>query len=149
MASLPLRSVYLDAVRDFSRPTIKKVPNGDVINITDSYTRLLSTFTSGEILPIRLRIMGYQKPNYFHNQVFGCLCNKFKPHFLNTINLHGFLFLDILLPYFLSKIPKQYSKIHKTQVNIGVWDEQRIVRLKLEQGISIAPILIKQQKNYF
>jgi len=61
MASLPLRFVYVDGARDPSRPTTATLPNGDVINTTNSYSRLLSFFTSGGITPEKLREMGYRK----------------------------------------------------------------------------------------
>lgn len=69
MASLPLRFVYVDGARDPSRPTTATLPNGDVINTTNSYSRLLSFFTSGEITPEKLREMGYRKLDALLRQV--------------------------------------------------------------------------------
>lgn len=69
MASLPLNFVYVDGVRDNSRPTTGRLPSGDVINITYSYTKLLSYFTSGEISPMELRDLGYKKLETLLDQV--------------------------------------------------------------------------------
>ena len=72
--------------------------------------------------------------------------------FINHIKaFHGFLFLDILLPfrekikknYFLRKISKHHSKIHGG-VNSDEWDEQSMFILTLERDISIALIFIKR-----
>lgn len=69
MASLPLNLVYVDGARDNSRLTTGRLPNGDIINITDSYTKLLSFFTSGDISPMELRDLGYKKLETLLNQV--------------------------------------------------------------------------------
>ena len=61
MAKLPLNSVYINGYPDPARATSRKLPNGDVINATKSYTKLLSFFTSGGISPEKLRQMGYKK----------------------------------------------------------------------------------------
>lgn len=61
MANLPLTSVYVNGVRDGSRPTHEKLPNGDAINITYSYTKLLPFFTRNGTSPEELKEMGYKK----------------------------------------------------------------------------------------
>ena len=61
MAKLPLKSVYINGFPDRARATSGKLPNGDVINATKSYTKLLSFFTSGVISPEELRQMGNKK----------------------------------------------------------------------------------------
>ena len=61
LAKLPLRSVYANENRDPARPTTGSLPNGDVINGTESYKMLLSFFTSSTISPEKLREMGYKK----------------------------------------------------------------------------------------
>lgn len=69
MAKLPLNSVYVDSLRDPSRPTTGALPNGDVINATNSYKMLLSFFTSSSITPEELKEMGYKKLDEFLSQV--------------------------------------------------------------------------------
>ena len=71
MANLPLRFVFVEGLRDPSRPTTARLPNGKAINITNSYTRLLSFFTSGGISPEELRRMGYEKLDTLLGQVSG------------------------------------------------------------------------------
>ena len=61
MVKLPLNSVYVEGVRDPSRPTTGTLPNGDVINATNSYKMILSFFTSSSITPEELKDKGYQK----------------------------------------------------------------------------------------
>ena len=61
MAKLPLNAVYVNGVRDPSRPTTGALPNGDVINATDSYKMILSFFTSSSITPEELKEKGYNK----------------------------------------------------------------------------------------
>ena len=69
MIKLPLNSVYINGYRDNTRGTTGTLPNGDVINITNSYTRMLSFFTSGGISPEELRDMGYKKLDNLLGQV--------------------------------------------------------------------------------
>jgi len=69
MAKLPLNSVYVEGVRDPSRPTTGTLPNGDVINATNSYKMILSFFTSTSITPEELRDKGYQKLDALLSQV--------------------------------------------------------------------------------
>ncbi|KAJ7353997.1 hypothetical protein OS493_030847 [Desmophyllum pertusum] len=69
MAKLPLRSVYADGSRDPSKPTTGRLPNGDVINGTNSYKMLLPFFTSSSITPEELRSMGYKKLKALLGQV--------------------------------------------------------------------------------
>ena len=69
MAKLPLKSVYINGYPDRTRATSGKLPNGDVINATESYTKLLSFFTSGVISPEELRQMGNKKLNDLLKQV--------------------------------------------------------------------------------
>ena len=61
MAKLPLNAVYVNGVRDPSRPTTGTLPNGDAINATDSYKMILSFFTSSSITPEELKDKGYNK----------------------------------------------------------------------------------------
>ena len=61
MAKLPLNSVYVNDFRDPARPTTGTLPNGDVINATESYKMILSFFTSNSITPEELKDMGYKK----------------------------------------------------------------------------------------
>ena len=77
MAKLPLRSVYADGSRDPSKPTTGRLPNGDVINGTNSYKMLLPFFTSSSITPEELRSMGYKKLKALLGQVkmYTSLCN--------------------------------------------------------------------------
>ena len=63
MAKLPLNAVYVNGLRDPSRPTTGTLPNGDVINATYSYKMILSFFTSSSITPEKLRDEGYEKLN--------------------------------------------------------------------------------------
>lgn len=69
MANLPLRFVYVNGVRDHSRPTTERLPNGEAINISNSYIKLLSFFTSGKISPVELKKMGDQKLKALLDQV--------------------------------------------------------------------------------
>ena len=69
MAKLPLSSVYINGFPDRARATSGKLPNGDVINATESYIKLLSFFTSGVISPEELRQMGNKKLNDLLEQV--------------------------------------------------------------------------------
>ena len=69
MAKLPLNYVYINGFPDPARATSGKLPNGDVINATKSYTKLLSFFTSGRISPEDLQKMGYKKLNDLLEQV--------------------------------------------------------------------------------
>ncbi|KAL9959511.1 hypothetical protein ACROYT_G032838 [Oculina patagonica] len=68
MAKLPLNSVFVNGDRDPSRPTTGTLPNGDAINITNSYKMILSFFTSGFISPEELRTQGYKKLDDLLNQ---------------------------------------------------------------------------------
>lgn len=61
MAKLPLNAVYVYDLRDPSRPTTGTLPNGDVINATNSYKMILSFFTSSSITPEELKDKGYKK----------------------------------------------------------------------------------------
>ena len=61
MARLPLNAVYVYDLRDPSRPTTGTLPNGDVINATNSYKMILSFFTSSSITPEELKDKGYKK----------------------------------------------------------------------------------------
>ncbi|KAK2571317.1 hypothetical protein P5673_003897 [Acropora cervicornis] len=61
MVNLPLPFVYVNGVRDPSQPTTGRLPNGEPINISYSYVKLLSFFTSGKISPMELKKMGHQK----------------------------------------------------------------------------------------
>lgn len=69
MAKLPLNSVYMNDLRDPSRPTTGTLPNGDVINVTNSYKMILSFFTSSAITPKELREKGYEKLKSLLSQV--------------------------------------------------------------------------------
>ena len=61
--------MYVNGDRDSSRPTTGTLPNGDVINITNSYKMILSFFTSGFISPEELRDKGYKKLEALLDQV--------------------------------------------------------------------------------
>lgn len=69
MANLPLRFVYVNGARDPSQPTTGRLPNGEPINISYSYIKLLSFFTSGKISPVELKKMGDQKLKALLDQV--------------------------------------------------------------------------------
>lgn len=69
LAKLPLNSVFVDGFRDPSRPTTATLPNGDVINATNSYKMILSFFTSNNITPEELKDNGYKKLDALLSQV--------------------------------------------------------------------------------
>lgn len=69
LAKLPLNSVFVDGFRDPSRPTTATLPNGDVINATNSYKMILSFFTSHNITPEELKDNGYKKLDALLSQV--------------------------------------------------------------------------------
>ena len=87
MAKLPLNSVYVNDFRDPSRPTTGTLPNGDVINATNSYKMILSFFTSSSITPEELKDKGYKKLDALLIQVetslFAIIRNQWK--FCNLI----------------------------------------------------------------
>ena len=69
MAKLPLNSVFVNEVRDPSRPTTGTLPDGYVINATNSYKMILSFFTSSSITPEELKDKGYKKLDALLSQV--------------------------------------------------------------------------------
>lgn len=69
MAKLPLRYVYRNGVRVSCIRTIGNLPNGDPINVKNSYKKLLSYFTDGQVSPEELRKMAKEKLNNFLRQV--------------------------------------------------------------------------------
>ena len=69
LANLPLDFVYVDGAPDRSQPTTKKLPTGEALNGSHSYSLILSYFTTTDISAPEIYEKGWEQLKLLYGEV--------------------------------------------------------------------------------